>query len=227
MSSPRSASLREPQLSRHDSGLVQAAAWLICLVVVVLALVVWKQENVGPLGSLTPLQIFPVLGLTAFSIMWSHYAASLLRQLLRVPANVLKQYFDYTSWVVLVLICLHPGLLIFQLLRDGAGPPPQSYEHYVAPGLGWVTLLGSASLLVFLAYEFRRIYGQKSWWRYMQVATDVAMLAIFYHALRLGDQLRFGWYRYVWWFYGISLVVILVYTYAKKYGSIHKQKSDF
>ncbi|MGC1177068.1 MAG: hypothetical protein WA843_03270, partial [Candidatus Saccharimonadales bacterium] len=119
---------------------------------------------------------------------------------------------------VLIFICLHPSLLIYQRFRDGYGLPPHSYESYVAPGLGWVTLLGSISWLIFIAYEFRRKFGQRSWWHYVEKAGDVAMLAIFYHSLRLGSQLQPGsWLRVIWWFYGLTLVAVLIYNYRRYY----------
>jgi hypothetical protein len=89
--------------------------------------------------------------------------------------------------------------------------------------LGWVTLLGSASLLVFLAFEFHRFYGKRSWWHYVADAGDAAMLAIFYHSLRLGTQLRHGgWFRAVWWFYGIVLIAILIRKYSQRFLSKSK-----
>jgi hypothetical protein len=130
---------------------------------------------------------------------------------------VLASYFRITGYIVLVLICLHPGLLIYQRFRDGFGLPPHSYESYVAPGLGWVTLLGTTSLLVFLAFELRRFYGKRPWWRFVADASDVAMLAILYHGLRLGSQLQHGWYRGVWLFYAVMLIAALVYKYATRY----------
>ena len=125
----------------------------------------------------------------------------------------LTNYFRYTGYAVLAAIVLHPGLLVYQLFRDGRGLPPSSYEHYVAPGLAWVTLLGTASLLAFLAFELHRWYGRTSWWKYVITAGDIAMVAIFYHSLRLGTQLKGGWFRWVWWFYGLSLAVVLVRKY--------------
>jgi hypothetical protein len=129
----------------------------------------------------------------------------------------LGQYFRVTGWVVLVLIVLHPGLLIYQRFRDGFGLPPGSYQSYVAPSMAWLTLLGTACLLIFLAFELRRRYGERSWWHFVAEAGDFAMLGIFYHGLQLGSQIH-GWYRTVWWFYGITLVAILLYSYWQKYS---------
>src|SRR5437588_344845 len=84
--------------------------------------------------------------------------AQTIRQLLGLDFTVLKRYFALTSYAVLVLICLHPGLLVYQRFRDGFGLPPGSVGSYVGPRLGWLTLLGLVSLLVFLAYELHRWY---------------------------------------------------------------------
>lgn len=194
----------------------QIAAWSLSVLVTLLAIVVWGQSFNWHL-SFNAYVIFPVLGLTAYSLMWTHYIAGTARQLLGLGPEVLRNYYRFTGYAVLVLICLHPGLLIYQRFRDGFGLPPHSYESYVAPGLGWVTLLGTASLLVFLAFEFHRFYGKRSWWHYVTEAGDVAMVAIFYHGLRLGTQLQSGWFRYVWWFYGITLIAVLIRSYSHKY----------
>lgn len=189
-------------------------SWALCALVCLLAITAWGGNynwNIFPLNAYLA---FPVLGLLAFSIMWTHYVIGTARDMLGINKEVTKSYYHYTGWAVLILICLHPGLLIFQLFIDGAGLPPLSYERYVGPGLGWVTLLGSASLLVFLAYELHRVFDKKPWWQYVVDASDFAMLAIVYHGLRLGSSLHHGWYRYVWWFYAISLTAVLIRKYS-------------
>ncbi len=210
---------KEARSSQRHTRACIFFAWGISFGVSVVAFVAWGAYYGWRFSSLNAYQFFPLLGLLAYSLMWSHYIAGVMRELLGLDKKILARYFEVTSFAVLALICLHPGLLIYQRFRDGFGLPPHSYESYVRPGLGWVTLLGTASLLVFLAYEFHRKFGRQPWWHYVQTATDVAMLAIFYHGLRLGSQLQHGWFRYVWWFYGLSLLAVLVRTYAKKYAA--------
>jgi len=200
----------------NKARMFQIGAWSLSTAVVLLSILVWGQFYDWHL-SFNAYVIFPVLGLSAYGIMWSHYVAGTARQLLKLDAGVLKSYYRFTGYAVLTLICLHPGLLIYQRFQDGFGLPPRSYETYVAPGLGWVTLLGTASLLVFLAFELHRKFGGRSWWHYVTEAGDVAMLAIFYHGLRIGTQLQSGWFRYVWWFYGITLILVLIRSYSLKY----------
>ena len=191
--------------------LCQIIAWALTLIVVLLAFTSWGMDNGWRFGHLSIYRIFPLLGLTAYSIMWSHYMAATVRQLMGLDIIVLKRYFMLTSYVVLVLICLHPGLLEYQRFRDGYGLPPGSVFSYVGHHLAWLTLLGFVSLLVFLTYELHRWYKERPWWKYVVIAGDLAMLAIFYHGLRLGSQLNHnGWFRTVWWFYGLSLLVVLL-----------------
>lgn len=200
----------------------QTAAWATSAAVCLIAIITWGRDYGWHLLPINLYVIFPLFGLLAYSLMWSHYIAGAMRELLGLDKQVLKRYFESTSLAVLVLICLHPGLLIYQRFRDGYGLPPHSYETYVAHGLGWVTLLGTASWLVFIAYEFRRVFGKRPWWHYVEWAGDAAMLAIFYHALRLGQQLMNGWFRYVWWFYGLTLIAVLARKYINRGSGRHR-----
>lgn len=185
-----------------------------------LAVFVWGQSNGWHLLSLSIYQLFPVLGLLAFSIMWSHYMAGFMKRTFLHGASF-GRYFLWTSYVVLIAILLHPGLLAYQRFHDGFGVPPGSELSYVMPKLAWVVVLGMVSLLVFLAFELHRWFRHKPWWFIVPRLGDAAMLAIFYHGLRLGTQTRIHWFRVVWWFYGLTLLAVLVHSYSTNY--IHKR----
>jgi glucan phosphoethanolaminetransferase (alkaline phosphatase superfamily) len=195
---------------------LQATAWGLSLVVILLAFIAWGQSFAWQFNRLSTYRLFPLFGLLAFSLMWSHYIVSVIRTHHKTPKENTKAYFEITSLMVLVCILLHPALLVWQLWRDGYGLPPESYKAYVAPGLVWVVLLGTISWFAFLAYEFHREYGSRDWWRYIQYASDAAMVAILYHSLRLGSTLQRGWFHYVWLFYGLSLFGSLLYLYLPK-----------
>ena len=195
------------------SQLVLLASWGAATIVSALAIIVWGQSFLWQFDVLSSYLLFPVFGLLAFSLMWTHYIAGSLRRALGVSKSVLQQFLNITGYAVLGLILLHPGLLIWQLLRDGKGFPPESYLHYVAPNMAWIAALGTVSLGVFLAYELRPWFQDRSWWPWVTRAGNVAMLAIVYHGLRLGSQTQTGWYHWVWLFYGVSLVASLSYNY--------------
>lgn len=196
---------------------LQIIVWTIFTSVVVLALVAWGQGNGWKLTHLGFYQIFPLFGLLAFSMMWSHYMAVVLRLYFKIEPKALKTYFESTSMAVLAAILLHPGLLGWQAWRDGLGLPPGSQISYVAPKLGLYVVLGMIAYFAFLSFELRRKYGSKPWFKYISYASDTAMLLIIIHSLRLGSQLQAGWFRTVWYFYGLTLLSALAYIYARRF----------
>ncbi|HET8690161.1 MAG TPA: hypothetical protein VFL81_01885, partial [Candidatus Saccharimonadales bacterium] len=127
----------------------------------------------------------------------------------------LGSYYSHVGFAILAAIMLHPGLLIWQLWHDGFGLPPESYlQHYVAPSMRFAALVGSTCLFIFLAYEFHRWFSGRRWWKIVEILTDAAMIGIFYHSLRLGTQIN-GWFEIVWWFYGITLIIMLADKYVR------------
>jgi hypothetical protein len=199
-----------------DEKQLKVMAWGLSSTVALVAFVAWGQLYDWQLGDLSSYQLFPLFGLLAFSIMWSHYIAAALRLYFKIEKKVLGQYFEVTSMVVLAAIILHPGLLVWQLWRDGMGLPPGSTWSFVGPSLKWFVTLGMVSLGIFLAYEFRRWFAKRSWWRLVQYASDLAMAFVFIHSLKLGSNLQDGWFQMVWYFYGATFVVAIVYIYYQK-----------
>lgn len=193
------------------------AAIVLTLFTCGLAFVAWGQDNSWQLLGLSTYQLFPIFGLLAFSIMWSQYVIAAIRDYLGL-SNAIRRYFEITGWFVLFAILLHPGLLIAQRYHDGYGLPPGSYETYVAPMQRWIVILGSVSLLMFLAYELKYFFSEKSWWKYIILLNDIAIVAIFYHGLRLGQDIGHHWFQVVWYVYGMVLVPALIYR------NIHKLK---
>ncbi len=192
---------------------LQIISWGLVVVVVAMAVAVWWSERMNG-GKLTVYSFFPLLGIAAFSIMWTHYISGSVRRKLGIEAKENKMYLTYSSLVVLALILLHPGLLIYQLNRDGFGLPPKSYlTVYAEPAMKLAIGFGTISLLIFLAFEFKKKFEKKSWWKFVEYAQLVAMGLIFYHGLTLGRELSVPWYRAVWFFYGISFVAAVIYNY--------------
>lgn len=195
---------------------IRSFAWGLSGVTVLLAVVAWGETYSWRFANFGIYQLFPVLGLTAFSLMWGHYIAAAVRMRQGVDKAALKQYFELTSALVLTLIILHPGLLAWQLWADGQGLPPGSELNYVPPSARWAIWFAFTALTFFLAYELRRYFGQKSWWKHIQYLSDIAMVLIFFHALKLGGVLQLSWFRGVWFFYGLSFVIALAYMYSAK-----------
>lgn len=202
-------------MSKTAPSQLSTGAWLLSIIVTVTALVAWWTSYDGKISS--AYQLFPLFGLVAFSLMWAHYVTAAVKMHTNADDAVLKKYFEVTSIVVLVALFLHPGLLAWQLWQDGLGLPPGSYFEFVTGTLQVSVIAGMVSWLTFMAYEFRRKFKDKKWWKYVQYASDAAMLLIFVHGLRLGSQLQGGWFQIVWYFYGLTLVASLVYMYSGKF----------
>jgi hypothetical protein len=196
---------------------VQLFAWSLSIAVSVIAFIAWGQGISWHLGRLSSYRLFPLFGLLAFSLMWSHYIASVVRQYFGVNKGVLHTYFEVTSFAVLTAILVHPGLLAWQLWRDGLGLPPGSELAFVSPQKKLYIIFAFTALTIFLAYEFRRLFHERAWWKYVEYLTDAAMVLIFLHSLNLGSQLQMGWLRPVWYFYGATLGLALIYIYYRKF----------
>lgn len=191
-------------------------AWGSSTLAVVLGVVAWGQSFTWDFSALNTYLLFPVLGLTAFGLMWSHYLTAALRQYFQIDKSVTKAYFEVTSAVVLGAILLHPGLLAYQLWRDTGELPLGSELNYLPNSKDFYVLIAMFSLLIFLAYELRRWYHEKSWWKYVQYASDVAIILIYIHGLNVGSQLQQGWFQIVWYVYGLTLAGALSYIYYQK-----------
>lgn len=192
-------------------------AWTVSSISVILALLAWGQGIRWQLSEVTGYQLFPLLGLLAFSLMWAHYVIAALRIRAGIEINATKRYFELTSFAVLICLILHPAILSWKLWQGGFGLPPNSYmEYYVAPSLRWAAFIGAVGLTAFLLFELRRKLANKQWWKYAVAASDLAIIGIFVHGLALGSHVQGGWYQIVWWIYGLTLVGAIGYLYLQK-----------
>lgn len=196
-------------------------AWLLSATVALVAFVAWGQGVRWQLTGLSTYDLFPIFGLLAFSLIWSMYAVGFWHRRLNIEPAQLGRYYKILRTLVVALILLHPALLSWQLWRDGFGLPPGSIkQNYVAPALGWAVTLGFLSWLVFLTYDLGQKWRSRPWWKYLEYAGDGAMVAIFIHALSLGGELQIGWFRAVWYFYGVILLAVLADIYYRKIKKI-------
>lgn len=195
----------------------RVAVWALTFLSVLAAVVVWWPAT----GNLTTYALFPLFGLLAFSLMWTHYISGALRRYVKLPDGILKTHFQITSYIVLFCILVHPFLLEFQLYLDGFGLPPQSLLD-VYPGIieRLAILAGVVALVFFLAFELHRLYKERSWWKYIEWANIGAMLLILWHGFTLGGELRSPWFQVVWLTYAVTFVAAVTYT------GYHKRRND-
>lgn len=191
---------------------------ILSIIASVVAISVWIIERHVTTQSLTTYDIFPLLGLLAFTLMWAQVVGSAIRKIFGIKSKPNKHISAITSGLILSLIVLHPLTLWVALYIDGAGLPPASYiTVYGVSGLAVSALiLGSVSLIIFLSYELRHRFSRSPWWRYVLGAQSLALVFIFFHALILGREVGHTWFTVVWILYGITLAVALMYNHLSK-----------
>jgi hypothetical protein len=202
--------------------------WLLVLLSVLLPLYVWGDSIGWNFSGLTLYQYFPLFGLLAWMVMWTHYVSGAVRvktRSLSKPAN----FGAITGVLVLGALLLHPGLLALAQFQNGAGAPPASFYSYVGDALRLSVMLGSISLLIFLSFEiFSRLKNRqtiKKYWKYIGLSQAVAMSFIFIHGLSLGSQIQSGWFIYIWYLYGIILVPCLYIIIQNDFKDTEKSTS--
>lgn len=194
---------------------LEKIVWVLYALVSAIALYAWGVQLEWSVDRLNSYTIFPLLGLLAFSLMWVHYVSGFIRDTW-FPGESTKRSYSITSYLVLVLVLLHPTLLVIQLFLDGLGVPPASYKKFVGEaGFIWA-IFGTLGLSGLLLFEGKRWFSKKSWWKYVSVINDVAVLLIAVHSIQLGRHLKDGWFVYLWYFYIITIVACIIRSYYKK-----------
>jgi hypothetical protein len=184
-------------------------SWSIFSISIIIPLIVWGSGINWGITSITPYQWFPLFGLLAWMIMWTHYINGAIR-IKKPELKKPKYYENLTAYIVLASLLLHPGLLAYAQWSNEVGIPPQSFYNYVGDELKLAVILGSVALIIFLSFEiFNRLKNNKSVqnrWLAISISQSIAMTLIFIHGLRLGNNISSGWFMYVWIFYGLTLI---------------------
>ncbi len=189
----------------------QTTEWALGISISLIMIVAWTVNRNILGGSLSAYDIFPLFGLLAFGLMWSHYVLGSIRRTMGLKRQDNSQYWKISTGLVLFSLIAHPLILNSALISEGLGLPPASYEAaYGTKAI--ILLLGSAALVIFLAFELRHWFRDRSWWKYVDGAQVFAMAAIFIHALILGRELTMIWFVIIWWLMGVSLVASIVYN---------------
>lgn len=206
--------------------LVYVLIYGLSIITIILAILAWGSFLQWHIAGVSNYGLFPIFGLIAFSLLWSQYITLALRDLLHIDNKLLKPYFMITGYLILVAILLHPGILIWQLWRDGHGLPMRSYFNYVNHSLRWFTILGTINLTILLFFEARRWLAKKRWWRYVTYVVDLVVISVYIHALKLGTQVNYvSWYHKVWYVYGILLILALSFIYYQRLLTSHRPTS--
>lgn len=190
--------------------------WVLGLVVMFAGFLAWFQNMGNTIHIVSLYQVFPMLGIWAWSLMWTHFIVWEIRRLKpSLLGNVL--YSNVSGALVFIFLILHPGLLAFEQFRQGKGLPPTSYFAYAGEASVWLIILGMVGFVGFLFYEviirFEKNERVKKIWWFVNITQTIAMASIFTHGLELGGDLHGGWFRTYWICLGLLLIPCLLHTH--------------
>lgn len=203
--------------------------WILGFAVLVIPTVLWFHfYRWDP-----PVQafaLFPLLGVWAWSLMWTHYVygAMRLRWSHVFPEN--NPYNRITAWLVLLLILLHPFLLAWEQKQRTQLLPPESFLAYVPPEMELFITFGTIGLLLFLAYEvFGRLRQRSIFrrnWLWVSLSQVLAMTLIFVHGLQIGQTVLAGWGSIYWTALGLVLIPALVVVVREDWRTQQEARQD-
>lgn len=178
---------------------------------------------------LTARAIFPLLGVWAWFIMWTHYAFWWIEKHNEVikPNN---NYDKISMWLVLALILLHPGLLALEQYRLFGVLPPESFNTYVSADLQVFVSMGSLALLLFLGYEVAHRLRSSDWLKrrrgWVSVSQAAAMILIFIHGLMIGETVLQGWMLIIWILLGIVLAPLIMLAVRESFSAPNSNATE-
>ena len=186
--------------------------WVVITMLILLPLLSWLNiYNFQP--QLTARAIFPLLGVWAWLIMWTHYVFWWFEKRNK-SIKPSQKYNQISMQLVLVLILLHPGLLAWEQYRLFGLLPPDSFTLYVAPELQVFVSMGSLALLLFLVYEVTQRLRNSDWFKrqrgWVSISQAVAMTLVFIHGIMIGDTVLHSWMLGIWVFLGVMLTPLLL-----------------
>ena len=142
-------------MSNKNHKLSSWLAWSLLVTVWGSSFIAWGSNIRWQFSLINIYIFFPLLGLWAWSTMWTHYAIGALSlSCPKISSTLLYKKITYS--LVLALILLHPGLLAYTQWQKNGSLPPGSELKYVSSSLRLFVVFGFVALFTFIAYEVLR-----------------------------------------------------------------------
>lgn len=154
--------------------------------------------------------LFPLLGIIAFFLLWTHSIIGVFEPWLRKRMDV-DAYVHWTSLTILASIVLHPLLLLISIKFDFVS----LFSYNPLP-----ITLGVVGFFLLITYDIGKALRSREFfsrnWNTILLVSTVGFILIFFHSLMLGSHLQAGPQRALWIFFGVTAILSTIYTYGIK-----------
>jgi len=170
-------------------------------------------QNVSWSSSSLIVNIFPIFGLLAFTLLWLHAISGAFWEWLcsHFGVETMEEFIGWTALAIFISIVLHPLLLLFLVKFD----LPSLISHSPVP-----IYLGIFGLLLLLTYDIGKVLKKYKIllnnWNSILIISNIGFILTFFHSLLIGSDLQIGFLRNLWIFYGVSAILAITYTYGVK-----------
>ncbi len=162
---------------------------------------------------------FPIFGLLAFSIMYSQMVVGTFSSYFKFQFS-LDSFFSKTGVAVLVLFVMHPLLLFIAQFKSGASPLFSSVYSLVEPEQAIFLTLAMIAFTIFILYEFAMRLSSCNFAKklvpFFEHLSSIGVILVWIHSINIGSHLQDGFLHYVWWFYGITAILMILYGWYQK-----------
>jgi len=192
---------------------LRRALYFLSLLAVGFPIWVWYDNAYLVWGKVALFEVFRVFGLVAFSVMWLHIVGGAYKKKLSRLINW-QRFVNVSSMIVLISLILHPGLMLVALISSGEGSP----FDYVGSGSTFLIWSAIIAWIVFVAYDWLKDKKGNDLilrnWNRVKLISTLGFFLVLYHSLGVGSDLQAGALQKLWWFYGISAAVAMIYNYV-------------
>lgn len=153
--------------------------------------------------------IFPLLGILAFCLLWLHSISGVFEDWLRQQFDF-DRFVHITASIILICIILHPLLLLIVMDFNIS-------DIFLLYGVRAITL-AIVGWLLLITYDIGKPFRNKEFikknWNKILIISNIGFLLTFFHSIEIGSDLQSGPLRFIWIFYGITAFLSIFYTYT-------------
>lgn len=167
----------------------------IAVALSVTAIAAWAEPFQGRLWPMSPYAASPLFDMLAFCFLVTYVLTLCLQPWLGAHG---RQLVRILACITLVMLLLHPGLLFWQLWRDGFGLPPMSYLHFYTEDQLVGVVFGAAGYLLTalaLVYGLRRTAVAS---RAVTVLLCIGAAGMFWYSLLNNVFVQESWFAGLW-----------------------------